>query len=162
MDPLGPLAPLVHVPSNTVEDADSEESKGLGRKVIALFFCFGGSLFTALFYIFGKLGHNRIAKAEKDTSGIRIFCQIPFIASVACIAIGSVSNVIALGFGNDTLVAGTSACTLIINSLLGTYLLKETLSKMDILGISIATIGSFLYVLRAKEKELNITEKELF
>lgn len=58
--------------------------------------------------------------------------------------------------------AGATALTLVINSILGTYLLKENLSKMDVLGIVVAMIGSFLYLLNAKEKEATFTEKELF
>ena len=81
---------------------------------------------------------------------------------IVCIITGSVSNTLALGFGNQTMFAGATSLTLCINSILGTFLLKETLSRMDILGIVISMIGSFLYLLNAKEKDAEYTEKGLF
>jgi membrane protein insertase Oxa1/YidC/SpoIIIJ len=82
--------------------------------------------------------------------------------SVLSIIVGSVSNTLALGFGNQTMFAGATSLTLCINSILGTFLLKETLSRMDVLGIVISIVGSFFYLLNAKEKDADYTEKELF
>jgi hypothetical protein len=70
---MAPLAPIIPIPKE-VEDSESTIEHGLGRKMIALIFCLGGSIFTSLFYIFGKMGHNKVAKADKDVNGLRIFC----------------------------------------------------------------------------------------
>ena len=69
---MAPLAPLI--PMQKEEEDSDDISHGLGRKMIALIFCLGGSIFTSMFYILGKMGHNKNAKADKDVSGLRIFC----------------------------------------------------------------------------------------
>lgn len=123
--------------------------------MIALLFFFGGSVFTSLFYIFGKLGHNRKAKRDSKTKGY-IFEPL-HVLSIVLLFTGSASNVTGLSYGNQTMLAATNAFSLILNSLFALVILKESLTKMDMLGIAIAAFGSYLYMSIAKEKELDFT-----
>lgn len=93
--------------------------------MIAIFFCFGGALFTSLFYVFGKLSQNSLAKREEPVKGIRVLFQPLFMIGFLFLLIGSYSNVLGISYGNQTLFATTSTFNLIVNSLLGTLILKE-------------------------------------
>jgi len=130
--------------------------------MIALLFCFGGSLFTSLFYVFSKLSQNNLAKREEPVKGCRLLCQPLFVVSILFLWVGSASNVMGISFGNQTLFATTSSFSLIINSFLGSIILRESLSRMDLIGIMIACLGSYLYLSIAKEKDAQYTQEELF
>ena len=106
----------------------------------------GGSIFMSLFYIFGKLGHNRIARKEENVEGLRLLCEPILILSLVVLFFGCVINTVGLGYGNQMLFATTSSFTIIVNSFMGTCILKEKLSKMDLAGIVIACVGSYFYL----------------
>ena len=71
-------------------------------KIIPLIFCCGGSLFTAISYIFIKLGHNKMSRSNipPPSNCCKLMFDPMFAISIVCIAIGSASNTLALAFGN--------------------------------------------------------------
>jgi len=97
-----------------------------------------------------KIAFNRVAHKDIKKHAI---CDPFWSLGFTSLMIGSILNTTALMFGNQILLASASSLTVIFNSFLSVFILKERLMKIDILGIIIAAIGSILFLLSAKNHE---------
>ena len=107
-----------------------------------------------------KLAHNKLSKTKgKPPNCIKLICCEPrFFLATIFIVIGSLLNTLALGLGNQILASSMGAISISLNSIMGTIILKERLSRVEILGITIACIGSFLYMIMTKESRITFSE----
>ena len=77
-----------------------ETDESLSTKMLSLFFLMGGSVFMSLFYIFGKLGENSLARREENVHGMKLMCESLLVLSILFVICGGICNTVGLGFGN--------------------------------------------------------------
>jgi len=70
-----------------------------------------------------------------------------------CLIIGSVLNVVALGFGNQLLLSSTSSLSIIFNAILSAFILKEHLYISDLFAIGLISLGTVFFLIIADEKQ---------
>jgi len=119
--------------------------------VLTLIGCFLSSLSLVMM----KVAHNN-NKQEESVFKLKEW----WIGLVNLIA-GSVINVVALGYGNQLMLASTSSISIIFNTLLSVFILKETFFRSDAISILLICTGSVLFLAIAKNDETTYTEEEL-
>jgi len=117
--------------------------------IIPIGLALGGSLLTAASYIFMKCAHNRAASRGPTEIRRSTYCDFFFIFGYLLLLLGSIVNTVALGLGNQVLLASMGAITIILNCILSMFFLKERLILTDWLGIFIICVGSSLYAFQA-------------
>ena len=120
--------------------AEVQENKNL---ILAVLFTFIGGLLSTLGLISMKYSHN---KTQLDKN-LNAYCNLIWPFGFLSLIVGSVSNVVALGYGNPILLSSSSSISIIINTILSILILKEKLHKSDVYaGILICT-GSIAFIL---------------
>ena len=119
--------------------------------ILTVFGCFLSSLSLVLM----KVAHN------KNKREISIFKLLEWWAGMLTLIVGSVINVVALGYGNQLMLASSSSISIIFNTLLSVFMLKEKFFKSDGIAISIICIGSILFLSVAKDEDESLDENKL-
>jgi len=78
-----------------------------------------------------------------------------------CIIFGTVSNVVAIRYGNLLLLASSSALTMIFNTILSVYILHENFTRWDLVAILLICLGSISCMFFSKTNESELTQAEL-
>ena len=130
----------------------------VGDTIIAVVLTFFGSFLSSLSLVLMKYAHNRVQASGKKSAVADPY----WIAGLMSLIGGSALNVVALGYGNQLLLASTSSLSIIFNTLFSVFLLKEPLRRWDLISILLMCVGSVLFLLVAKNDEVNYTEKQLF
>lgn len=125
--------------------------------LIAVVLTFFGSFLSSLSLVLMKYAHNRVQESGKKSAVLDPFWISGFVSLIA----GSALNVVALGYGNQLLLASTSSLSIIFNTLFSVFLLKEPLRRWDLISIMLICVGSILFLLVAKNDEVNYSEKQL-
>jgi len=119
---------------------------------IAMGFTTLGCFLSALSLILMKLS------IERNNKGI---CNKLWMTGFSSLILGTVANILALGFGNLLLLASSSSLTLIFNSILSVKILHEAFSVWDGIAICLICSGSIACMFLVKEREGNLSETEL-
>jgi drug/metabolite transporter (DMT)-like permease len=122
--------------------------------VLGSFFCSGGLILM-------KKSHNRAELAERNNIKRNAYCDVFWLGGFASIVLGSLFNVVALGYGNVLLLASSSSLSIIFNTVFSVTLLNEKLVKKDILAMLFICIGSILFLIIAKNDPEEYTPKSL-
>lgn len=60
--------------------------------------------------------------------------------------LGSILNIVALGYGNAILVSGSRTMAIVNNQILSIAILKEKLHKNDVIAAFLIIVGSVLFI----------------
>ena len=82
-----------------------------------------------------------------------VYCMPIWMIGMACLIIGSLSNIVGVRIGNQVLCASTGTFSLIVNALMAIYCLKEAWYRSDLLAIFLMILGSLLFILNSKINE---------
>jgi drug/metabolite transporter (DMT)-like permease len=116
----------------------------------AVFYTILGSVFSSLALILMKKSHNRAELDYSNNIKRNSYCNPLWLFGFAILILGSILNIIALGYGNVLLLASSSSLSIIFNTGLSVTLLNEKLLKKDILAMTFICIGSILFLTVAK------------
>jgi len=122
--------------------------------VLGSFFCSGGLILM-------KKSHNRAELAERNDIKRNAYCDYFWLGGFTSIVLGSLCNVVALGYGNVLLLASSSSLSIIFNTAFSVTLLNEKIVKKDILAMLFICIGSILFLIIAKNDPEEYTPKSL-
>lgn len=75
--------------------------------------------------------------------------------------LGSVFNVIALNIGNQFLVASTCSLSIIFNTFMSVFLLKEKFYPSDSLSLVLIATGCTMFMLEGKASDNHYTDAQL-
>ena len=149
--------------STTSDNNNPSSSPGDTAKSIG--FTLFGSFFSSLSLILMKWAHNRVQKQNMKLAAAdhkSAFTDITWVGGFLALIAGSMFNIVALGYGNQLLLASTSSISIIFNTIMAVFLLKEPLIKSDMIAIAMICTGSVLFLCFAKNQEIKLTEKKLF
>lgn len=115
--------------------------------MLAICFTSLGGFLSALGLVLMKLAHMRRQGKENQTS---LLCSPIWIAGFTSLIVGSVLNIVALGYGNQVLLSSFAGFTIIANTVLSVLLLKEPFYKTDPIAIALMCLGSGGFLFFAK------------
>lgn len=108
-----------------------------------------GSFLSAMGFVLMKLAHNKRGK-RLDLRRKPIFCNLIWLAGWLCIMGGITFNIFALNTGNQFIVTSTSGLSMIFNTLLSVFFLKERFYHSDVCALSLIVLGSYLFMAAVK------------
>jgi len=114
-----------------------------------------GNMCISFSYQFQKLAHKR--NVEK-----RPYTSLPlWWLGLSLMVFGEIGNFLAYGWAPATVVSPLGAASVIVNALLAHVLLKERLSKRNMLGVMLAILGAVVISLTAPKSTLNDSEQPM-
>ena len=117
-----------------------------------------GCLFTSMSFIMMKISHNRFSQGLLNGRFLNRYWLLGFFF-ILC---GCLFNTLSLSVGNQTLLAGTSPCTVILTCFLSVIILKERLLKIDFLAIMIICVGSVFFLSNTKNVPREFSQEEVY
>lgn len=123
--------------------------------VIAVAFCVGGAIISNLGVNLQKMAHTR---KQSGRGSYRALWLIGFVGITG----GAIGDFAALGFGAESVVAPLGSMTLVANVVLAPLLLKEVISKSDLVNTFLIVAGCVLAVAFASHKDCLYTLDALF
>ena len=126
-------------------------------QLIAIAFAVLGCLFSALALVLMKHAHNQSTPGSKIIF-VNSFWNLGFFILI----VGSIFNIVAIGYGNIIMLAATSSLSIIFNTIFAINFLGERLHAKRVLGIVLICIGSSLFLSLAKNDSKKYTEMDLF
>jgi drug/metabolite transporter (DMT)-like permease len=76
-----------------------------------------------------------------------------WVMGFVSIVVGTVFNMAAMAFGTQVLLSSTSSFSIIFNTVLSSFYLRETLYRSDVLAIFLICFGSTMFLVSAKNDE---------
>lgn len=126
--------------------------------IIGVTLCFMGSVISNMGVNFQKLCHMKLEVKAKQAAALaassgtdaptapKIVLQPLWIGGLICIALGSVMDLLSFGFASLSLLAPLGAMTLVVNVLMAPLILKERLTKLDLVATAVIVAGTVLSV----------------
>ena len=109
-----------------------------------------------------KFAHNR--HEDNVRRGIKKspFSDWVWMLALVIIILGNIFNVLAIDFGNPLLLATSSCISICFTTTFCVCFLKEKLFCNRIIAIFVILFGSALFLSRAKNPDLTLTQQEIF
>ena len=102
-----------------------------------------------------KYAHN---KNQLESGGTRPYVELPlWWGGMVLMTLGETGNFLAYAYAPATLVAPLGAISVICNSILAHYVLREKLTSRNLLGVAFAIIGAVLIVVYAPSSDKQLT-----
>ena len=89
-----------------------------------------------------------------------VYGDLYWFMGLLSLAFGSMLNLIALGYGNQLVLASSSSLTIIHNTMMSVIFLNEKLYRSDMIAIFLMCVGSLIFVFSARPTELVIKDDE--
>ena len=123
-----------------------------------------GCFLNALSLILMKYSMENHAKHSKGKDGKKkaySVCNKWWMTGLFCIVLGTLANVVAIRYGNLLLLASSSAITMIFNTILSIYILKERFTKWDAVAFVFITTGCISCMIFSKTSDAPLSQQEL-
>jgi magnesium transporter len=102
-----------------------------------------------------KYAHNR---NQAESGGTRPYVELPlWWVGLLLMTLGETGNFLAYAYAPATLVAPLGAVSVISNSVLAHYVLKEKLDRRNLAGVALAILGAVLIVVYAPSSDKQLT-----
>jgi drug/metabolite transporter (DMT)-like permease len=106
-----------------------------------------------------KYAHNR---NQAESGGTRPYVELPlWWCGLLLMTLGETGNFLAYAYAPATLVAPLGAVSVISNSVLAHYVLKEDLNRRNLAGVALAILGAVLIVVYAPSSDKQLTMEVL-
>ena len=108
-----------------IMEEETENSSNSFRFAISVILTLVGCLLSTVGLIWMKLAHDKVQIAKNKGQKVNTYCNMAWIGGFISLIIGSVLNVLALGFGNAILLSSSSSFSVIFNMIFSVIILKE-------------------------------------
>eukprot|EP00298_Acanthocystis_sp_HF-20_P015583 c21185_g1_i1.p1 GENE.c21185_g1_i1~~c21185_g1_i1.p1 ORF type:complete len:486 (+),score=198.18 c21185_g1_i1:25-1458(+) len=132
-------------------EGEEEESEDKSGWAIGIILCIASACASVLGLTCQKKAHmkNEHLPIEKR----KPYIKIPiWWCGLGGIILGAILDFLSLGFAPQTVVASLGSTTLVINALVAPLILKEKLSRLEIVGTLTITIGAAIAVSSSSQK----------
>ena len=125
------------------------------QELMGIALALSGNLLISASLNLQKYAHNR---NQAESGGTRPYVELPlWWCGLMLMTLGESGNFLAYAYAPATLVAPLGAVSVISNSVLAHYVLKEKLDRRNLAGVALAIVGAVLIVVYAPSSDKQLT-----